>query len=257
MSQPGYLGKVAVTADDFGMSLSVNRAILLAFEQGLISSASIMVNMPGFDDACGLAHGHKLEERIGIHVNLTEGPALTKRISRCRRLCGDDGKFSGIRQTLFFLSKAEALAVEQELEAQVQACLERRIRPAHLDSHHHYHTEWAIGSIAIRVAKRNRIPAIRLSRNCGAGISALKRLYKLAYNLRLRRHGLAKVRYCGSVADVRSYPGIAGKSVEIVVHPRLSFCGMLTDICGEDLRSLIASLNLPEAYMPAMTTEVS
>jgi hypothetical protein len=257
MSQFGYLGEVAVNADDFGMSFSVNKAILLAFKQGLISSTSIMANMPGFEDACDLAHRHKLEERVGIHVNLTECRPLTGRISRCPRFCGSDGRFNSIRYRLLFLSKAEVLAVEEELEAQVQACLEQRIRPAHLDSHHHYHTEWEIGSIAIRVAKRNRIPAIRLSNNCRVGISVLNRLYKLAYNLRLRRHGLAKVGYCGLVVDARGYPGIAGKSIEIIVHPRLTSSGLLIDLDGEDLRSLIASLNLRESKTSAMTTAVS
>jgi len=41
-----------VNADDFGMSPRINHAILQAFENGLISSATIMANMPAFEDAC-------------------------------------------------------------------------------------------------------------------------------------------------------------------------------------------------------------
>lgn len=40
--------KLIINADDFGISNDVNRAILQSFQEGLISSATIMTNMPGF-----------------------------------------------------------------------------------------------------------------------------------------------------------------------------------------------------------------
>jgi hypothetical protein len=55
------LSIVIINADDFGMNSSVNRAILSSVEQGLVTSTSIMANMPGFEEAAGLvrAHGRK------------------------------------------------------------------------------------------------------------------------------------------------------------------------------------------------------
>ena len=96
------------------------------------------------------------------------------------------------RQTRFRMSKEERLAVETEIASQIKACLDRGLCPTHLDSHHHVHTEWAIGAAAITIARRYGIRAIRLSRNCGPRIDLGRRGYKLAYKTRLRMYDLAK-----------------------------------------------------------------
>ena len=44
-----------VNADDFGLSHEVNMAIVEAFKKGLINNTTIMVNMPGFEEAVRLA----------------------------------------------------------------------------------------------------------------------------------------------------------------------------------------------------------
>jgi predicted glycoside hydrolase/deacetylase ChbG (UPF0249 family) len=123
------------------------------------------------------------------------------------------------RQTRFRLSKEEKLAVETEIAAQIRACLDRGLRPTHLDSHHHVHTEWAIGAVAITVARQYGIKAIRLSRNCGPGIDFIHRVYKGLYNTRLQMCGLAKTRYFGSSADVQEILATASGDIEIMVHP--------------------------------------
>ena len=221
-------GNLIVTADDFGMSSSVNRAIVLAFRQGWISRASIMANMPGFEEACHLARQHRLEARIGIHLNLSEGRPLTARITCCSRFCDEAGVFRK-KQRVFRLSRSEREAVEEEFQAQVQACLRQGIRPAHLDSHHHYHTEWPVGTVAIRVARANRIPEVRLSRNCGSGLDPIKRLYKAMFNFRLRSYGLAATRYFGSALDCRRIPGSVPGDIEVMVHLQISPNGLLAD----------------------------
>ena len=209
--------KIIVNADDFGMSAESNRAIVEAFAKGAISSATLMTDIPGFDEACELAHGHGLTGKIGVHLNLTSGYPLSLPIRRCPLFCNDGGMFRS-RQTRFRLSKEERLAVETELRAQVEACLDRGLRPTHLHSHHHVHTEWAIGSVVIAIARRYRINAIRLSRNCGTGIDFVRAFYKFAYNTRLRIYGLAKTRYFGSSADVRKIRAAAPGDVEVMVH---------------------------------------
>src|SRR6266481_1430866 len=115
-------------ADDFGMSAEVNRAIVEAFENNVISSATLMTNMPGFDEACELAHRHRLLDKIGLHLNLTSGYPLSAPIRRCPRFCDNVGMFHA-RQTLFRLSKEERLAVETEIESQIKACLDRGLCP--------------------------------------------------------------------------------------------------------------------------------
>jgi predicted glycoside hydrolase/deacetylase ChbG (UPF0249 family) len=209
--------RIIVNADDFGMSAETNRAIVEGFASGVISSTTVMANMPGFEEACQLALLHRLNGKIGVHLNLTEGRPLTQPIRSLPRLCNERGMFRP-RRTLFRLSKQERRAVETEFAAQIQACMERGIVPTHLDSHQHIHTEWPIGRVAIRVARRYGIGAIRLTRNCGPGIGWAHRLYKAAFNGRLRLYGLAKTRYFGSAADVQAVLTATREDVEVMVH---------------------------------------
>ena len=225
---PNRSRKIIVNADDFGMSAASNRAIVEAFDKGVISSATLMTNLPGFEEACELVHRHRLHGRIGVHLNLTSGCPLSVPIRRCPRFCDDIGNFRS-RQTRFRLSKEERLAVEMELAAQVEACLDHGLRPTHLDSHHHVHTEWAIGAAIITTARRYGITAIRLSRNCGPGIDFSRRFYKFAYNTRLRMYGLAKTRYFGSSADVREIPATTPGDVEMMVHLTSENAGGIPD----------------------------
>jgi len=217
MLSPRKSRKVIVNADDFGMSAEVNRAIVKAFDENVISSTTLMTNMPGFEEACELAHRHRLQGRIGLHLNLTAGYPLSAPIRRCLRFCDENGMFRH-RQTCFRLSTTERFAVETEIATQIEACLDHRLAPTHLDSHHHVHTEWAIGRAAITVARQYGIKAIRLSRNCGSGMNILSKVYKLAYNIRLRMYGLAKTRYFGSSADTREIPATASGDIEVMVH---------------------------------------
>jgi predicted glycoside hydrolase/deacetylase ChbG (UPF0249 family) len=233
-----------VNADDFGMSSDVNRAVVLAFQAGCVSSASVMSNMPGFVEACDWAQHSGFHTRVGVHLNLSEGTPLTHAIRDCPRFCDAAGGFRP-RRSAFHLSVGERRAVEEEFRRQVQVCRDRNVQPTHLDSHHHYHTEWAIGALAIRVAKAFGVPAVRLSRNCGAGIGGLTRLYKVSYNARLRVYGLAKTRYFGSLDDVRQLLDTLPGDVEIMVHPRLNAGGVVTDgDGGAPLAPLIAALGL-------------
>ena len=59
--------KVIMNADDFGFSKGVNLGILEAFQRGVVSSTSLMVNMPGFDHAVELMKQYP-ELKVGIHL---------------------------------------------------------------------------------------------------------------------------------------------------------------------------------------------
>lgn len=63
--------KLIINADDFGFSKSINAGIIGAYKEGLISSTTIMINMPCASDAIS-----KWKENsslgIGLHVNLTQ-----------------------------------------------------------------------------------------------------------------------------------------------------------------------------------------
>lgn len=252
--------RVVVNADDFGMSAVVNRAIILAFDRRLISSTTIMANMPGFEEACELVHQYGLEHRVGLHLNVTSGRPLTAEIALCRTFCDDNGYWLRPRR-IFTLGKREGELLEAEIAAQVLACEQRGITPTHWDSHHHMHGELAISPIVIRMAKRLGVPRIRLAFNCGPrrpNTSAVYRMVARAYQhfmtIRLQFHGLAGTDYFGSVRDTREILLTTTADVEVMVHPTLSERGDLVDLDGQDLESKIAALGISPTEMCSYTS---
>jgi predicted glycoside hydrolase/deacetylase ChbG (UPF0249 family) len=201
----------------------------------------MMANMPGFEHGVGLARVHaKLAGRIGVHLNLTEGRPLTEPIRDCPLFCVD-GVFSYLRTPLFYLGKKTREAVYLEFKAQVERMLEAGIRPIHLDSHHHIHTEWALAPLVRRLGLEYKIPRIRLTRNIGAAPSFPKRLYKQFFN-RFALNGFRNTDYFGDIADMAHFSeGLQpeGKSIEIMVHPLFDEEGGLVDMDRRPLQPLL------------------
>lgn len=63
---------VIINADDFGLSEGINKGIVKAFRDGLLTSTSLMVNMPGFEDAISLIRENP-DLSLGIHINIIRG----------------------------------------------------------------------------------------------------------------------------------------------------------------------------------------
>jgi predicted glycoside hydrolase/deacetylase ChbG (UPF0249 family) len=239
--------RLIVNADDFGYSEAVNRAIMSGFQSALLTSTSIMANMAGFDHAVALIRRHSfLQHKVGIHLNLTEGFPLSRTLKAYPTFCAKDGRLIYDRdRTLFRLGRKERDAVYEELQMQMERVLAAGIRPAHLDSHHHVHTEWAIAPLVCRLARRHDIRRIRLTRNMGPIPSRVKRWYKKLFNYRfLGRHsGLVdNTDYFGDISDLNYFLNTAqkrrvrGLSFEIMVHPLFDPTGRLVDYDGKDLR---------------------
>ena len=64
---------IIINADDFGLNKSCSQAIALAFSEELVTDTTIMANGEYFDDAVKLAEKHGFFDKIGIHLNITEG----------------------------------------------------------------------------------------------------------------------------------------------------------------------------------------
>lgn len=149
--------KVIVNADDFGMSETVNEAIVEGFNNGILTATSIMPNMPAFDDAvskipslCGIG--------LAVHLNIIEGKALIPNTS----LCDKDGNFNlSFTQIMKNSTSKLFLAdVENEFRAQIEKVL-KYAKPDNLDSHVHVHAIPAIFNIVCRLAKEYEIPCVR------------------------------------------------------------------------------------------------
>jgi len=234
--------KKIVNADDLGYDMAINKAILESFRRSLITRASLMVNMPGFQDAIQMIQTYPfLSGKIGLHLNLTEGYSLTEPIRACRRFCDESGQFIYKRQThIFFLSRPEGEAVYQEMKAQLEKAIDAGVLLSHLDSHHHVHTEWPILKLAIRLGNNYNVRNIRRARNMGKEPRPLKMAYKTFINSYLRHYpGISTTDYFGDIDDLSLFPeerSPKDKSIEIMVHPKFNEKQELVDFDGKNLQ---------------------
>lgn len=128
-----------INADDFGMSAQTSDAIADCHVNGVVTSTTLMTNMPGAEYAAKLARDLP-ELGIGVHVNLTEGEPVSPP-DRIPALLDRSGRFPGTDAQTRALWRHEE-HFEQvcvEISAQVQRCRDLGIEPTHCDSHHGIH----------------------------------------------------------------------------------------------------------------------
>ena len=242
---------VIVNADDFGLDSSTTRGIVDAFERGFVSSTTLMANQPGFDEAVELAHERGLEHHVGAHLVLTSGNPLTEPIRRLGRFCDAEGRFRGWNADgrTWRLSAHEREATVRELSAQVERIRSSRLPVTHLDSHHHVHNDWAIGSCVVAVARSAKVARVRIARNCGPDIGAASSVYKRLFNFRLRRNGLAATRWFGDAGQWRHLRerGTSAASLddfELMTHPAVDERGRVVEVLsdGRTLEEVLAGI---------------
>ena len=223
--------RLIINADDFGSSSTVNRAVAEAFERKLINSASLMVNRPSFLEACVLARTLGVQNRLGVHLNMTTGAPLTMDIKALRAFCDARGQFNGQRQHWICLPRSIRTAIMGEWDAQIRACTEQGIKPTHLDTHHHVHYAWPVCGILIDLARQHGIRAIRVHQNHGRRVNSLKRCYTAVFNRRLVRLGLARSDIFCAAEELlaQPLPGTVPR-VELMVHPDLNSARQLMDV---------------------------
>lgn len=154
--------RLIVNADDFGWSEAVTSGILRAHRDGLVTSTTLMANLPGAEAALERARREAPGLGIGLHLNLTEGRPLTG--DAAAPLADAQGDLVRSLVTLVRrvrTSPAARLAAEREWEAQILWARDHGLRPTHLDGHKHVHLAPALLPIAIELAKKHGIPAIR------------------------------------------------------------------------------------------------
>ncbi|MDF2661460.1 MAG: hypothetical protein K0Q94_4251 [Paenibacillus sp.] len=140
-----------VNADDFGLSVRVNEGILEAHRNGIVTSTTLMANMPGFNHAVYMAN-RTSSLGVGLHLNLSSGKPLSP-IESVPSLVGADGCFSDKR------SGWRDEDIERELDKQFNRLVSAGVMPTHLDSHHHIHLEVpAVYDIMVKLAIKKRIP---------------------------------------------------------------------------------------------------
>jgi chitin disaccharide deacetylase len=130
-----------VNADDFGRSPGVNRGVIRAHEQGIVTSATLMVRWPAAEEAAAYARESD-SLSVGLHVDLGEW------VYR-------DGEW----QTRYEVVPETPDAVAAELDRQLEQ-FERLVGrpPTHLDSHQHVHRDGPARTALLQAGERLEIP---------------------------------------------------------------------------------------------------
>lgn len=121
--------KVIMNADDFGFSKGVNHGILEGFQHGIITSTSLMVNMPGFDSAVELMKQYPDLLKVGLHLVTSVEYAITPNL---KTLTDENNHFYHDAKLIHDCDLEE---LKTEYEAQLQKFLATGFKPTHIDFH--------------------------------------------------------------------------------------------------------------------------
>ena len=121
--------KVIMNADDFGLSKGVNLAILEGFQQRILTSTSLMVNMPGFEHAILLMKQYPNLFHVGIHLVTTIHHST---ITEVKNLTNKDNCFY---RNPKIIEKSNQIDLDRLYKAQMNKFLATGLRPDHIDFH--------------------------------------------------------------------------------------------------------------------------
>lgn len=156
--------RLIVNADDFGLTHGNNRAIIRAHREGIVTSASLMVNERGADDAVRQAHENP-RLGVGLHVTLVCGrsslkPSETIGLVDQRFEFGRNPVLTGMK---YFFSKQVRPSLRQEVDAQFREFRLTKLPLDHVNGHLNFHLHPTVFRILKRHAADWGIRAMRLT----------------------------------------------------------------------------------------------
>jgi hopanoid biosynthesis associated protein HpnK len=235
--------RIIINADDFGLCSGVNKAVAQAHTDGVLTSATIMANMPAADEAVKIAK-QLPNLGVGVHLNLFKGQPLSK--DGCVDcLLDDNGSFAFSPTKLSLLSVCRRKirkAIRTELAAQIQWVIDNGLKPTHLDSHKHIHSFPVIFPIVCDLARRFEIAAIRFTlepkqllampwplpseggRKRAKAIRIMAKINRIQNSAFLKTDALLGVAHMGKI-DVNFFKAVAlynsAATAEVMTHPGL------------------------------------
>ncbi|MDR2430926.1 MAG: ChbG/HpnK family deacetylase [Candidatus Margulisbacteria bacterium] len=133
---------IIINADDFGISPEANQAIAALYKKKVISSATLLVDLPESKAAAELAKRDKIP--VGLHFNLT--------------LHNEHFQNRGDFERQLLRGKVKKSYIQAELARQYQKMLDFGLQPTHLDSHQHIHNWPSVFPIVARFARDKKLP---------------------------------------------------------------------------------------------------
>lgn len=175
--------RLIVNADDFGRSTAINQAVIQAHQRGILTTASLMVNEPGFDEAVRLARENP-SLGVGLHLTFLCGHSALPH-TQVPKLAGGDGCFSdnpvAVGMRYFFVPGIRA-QLRAEMLAQFEKFSATGLPLDHVNGHLHLHLHPAILPILLEEGPGFGMRHVRLTRD-PLGLNLKLASGRLAYRL--------------------------------------------------------------------------
>lgn len=122
-----------INADDFGISPSVNKAIIELLEKKKISSATLMPNAKYYEEAAKWSKYNS--ENIGLHITLVNGGTteLMKSITSSNSIQDENGYL--FTDKFYFMKNFKFRDVKKEINSQFNKLINDGIKLSHVDTH--------------------------------------------------------------------------------------------------------------------------
>lgn len=228
---------IVFSADDFGLTDSVNEAVERANREGCLTQASLMVAAPAALDAVRRAKALPTLN-VGLHLVLVDGDSLLGH-AKLPHITGPDGRFStnqaglGVR---YFFSPTARRELRAEIEAQFAAFAATGLTLHHADAHKHFLLHPTIARMMLEVGKQYGLKRLRIPAEPPAIMAALgetvgfgdRALYAWTKLLRWQARGLELpdqvfgIKWSGHMTSdkiKRLLPLLPQGRTEIYTHP--------------------------------------
>ena len=175
---PSAVRRLIVNADDFGRSPGINAAVLRAHREGILTSASLMVNEPFADEAVRIARENP-KLGVGLHIVLVGGRTVANAEhstpnSELRRGASFDVRRSAFSVQRFpnspvlaglrlFFDRSLEPCIERELASQFERFCATGLPLDHVNGHLNFHLHPTVLRVLLRHAERWRIRHLRLT----------------------------------------------------------------------------------------------
>jgi len=185
MAPPESVRRLIVNADDFGLSPGVNQAVIRAHREGILTSASLMVNEAGAAEAVRLARENP-RLGVGLHLTLLMGRSALPP-QQIPGLADGSGEFSrdpvrvGVR---YFFQRSLRAQLRAEIHAQFDKFHATGLPLDHVNGHLHLHLHPVVFSLLMEDAAGLGIRHLRLTRDCLARSRRMARgrwFYRLSH----------------------------------------------------------------------------
>ena len=177
--------RLIVNADDFGRSAAINEAVIRAHRDGILTTASLMVNEPAFDEAVQLAKANP-RLGVGLHLTLLMGRA-TLPPAQIPGLVNARGEFSNTPAATgarYFFRRELRQQLRAEIHAQLARFRATGLTLDHVNGHLHLHLHPVVFSILMEDAATLGITHLRLTREpfwMDVPLASGNRLYRASH----------------------------------------------------------------------------